>query len=62
MSKAQRNIARAVQIIGANSAVRDALEEQGSERVSMAKAAPAGVERELHLDIAADLFTLARRA
>ena len=63
-SKAEMNVMRAVQITGKAEAdvVRDALEERGADRVSEAKRAATEAERDAHLDIAAELLTLARLA
>jgi hypothetical protein len=62
VSKAQMNLARAVQIAGTSEVIRDALEERGADRVSEAKRVATEAERDAHLDIAAELFTLARLA
>lgn len=60
-TKAQLASTRAVDIIGAHTALRDAFEERAAERVSTANAAE-GDEREANLDIAAELLTMARLA
>lgn len=64
-SKSAINVIRAVEISGTSDLIRDALEERGAERVSEAKRMIAeGFPREgdVQLDIAAELFTLARLA
>lgn len=61
-SKAQLNVVRAVGISGSSDLIRDALEERGADRVSEAKRSTTEAERESNLDIAAELFTLARLA
>lgn len=62
-TKAAASVARTVSMTpDAAALIRDAFEERGAERVSEAKRAETQEEQDIHLDLAAELFTLARLA